>query len=304
MTNIIDLIERTFAYGDGRKKDAHWPSEVTDCPRKIVYKWLKTPETNPIDATGYWRINIGNAIHELCQVRLGRVADDPDMVTAVAWPGFTAATEVRSGEVPISGLDYPVRFRVDLVITDSDMAKAIVEIKSAFGRGMGEIKRNGPKDSALMQTIIYLALSTAISPEGISRAYVMYVSRDNADRVLFCLEAVGEEGFRLSRMFPGGEAETMRTFSPKVFGNAIERFRMIEGLVASGELPERPYTVAIKGGEIREQFQKAGRIYRSDWHCMYCQYLQRCWEERAREWPEPDNSGEFFGKEEEVGQEV
>ncbi len=295
MTNLINLIESAFAFGQGRSKNAHWPSEATACPRQVVYRWRGLSESNPIDPTGWWRIKLGDSIHELCQSTLHEIEDDPERKAALAWENFHVDTEVKSGKINVDGLDYPISYRLDLLFTDNDGIQAIGEFKTVFGMAMKAIKENGPKDNALGQTLIYCKLS------GIRRAYIMYVSRDNADRVLFVLDHVfekeGEEekekGWSLSRMFSSGEQEVIRRFSPAIWDNAIAKFRFIEDCVKSETLPERPYLVAIKNGEIKDKFTKNKVEYKSDWHCTYCSFLSKCWGERAASYAESDNSLDF-----------
>lgn len=286
MTNLITMIEQAFAYGRGRKKEAHWPSEVTSCPRQIVYSWRGMGETNPIDAGGWWKIQLGNAIHELCQATLERIEADETMKAELAWPEFHVDKEVRSGKVPVEGLKYPVSYRLDNRFVDDDGKLAIAEYKTTFGFGVRAIKEEGPKDSALAQAIIYQKLS------GIERAYIMYVSRDNADRVLFIIDMV-PEGWILSRMYPSGELNEMKRFPASLWGKMIEKLQAIEAHVEAETLPDRPYRVAIKNCEVRDKFQKAKVTYKSDWQCMYCSYQTRCWGEIALNYPEDDNSADF-----------
>jgi CRISPR/Cas system-associated exonuclease Cas4 (RecB family) len=291
MTNLLNLIERAFSYGQGKKKDGHWPSEITACPRMLVYRWMGMGESNPIDSTGWWRIHLGNAIHSLCQETLQHIEQDPEMLKDLGWEGYHIETEVRSGKIPIEGLKFPISFRMDNRFVDNDGQLAIAEYKTSFGFGMKAIKEEGPKDAALAQTIVYLVLSPKLE-KPVTRGYIMYVSRDNADRVLFILDRV-EKGFILSRMFESGELNEMRKIPASTWDKMIDKLKFIEDCVEKKALPDRPYLVAIKNGEIRETFTKDKVPYKSDWHCMYCSYLTKCWGERAASLPEGDNSAEF-----------
>jgi hypothetical protein len=300
MVNLITLIESAFGYGKWHGKGAHWPSEITDCPRKIVYKWCGVGESNPIESSGWWKIKLGSAVHELCQKTLEDIEGDEEMKKALAWEGFHTETEVRSGNIAVPGLAFPISYRLDNRFVDDDGILAIAEYKTAFGRGMRDIKDNGPKESALAQTIVYMKLS------GIRRAYIMYVSRDNADRVLFILdyvfamEPVGspeaveiEKGWVLSRMFPSGELDEMKRFPASLWDGMVEKLQTIEMHIRYKTLPDRPYMVAIKNHEIRDKFTKDKIEYKSDWQCMYCPFMTKCWGEVAQNYPEMDNSKEF-----------
>jgi hypothetical protein len=316
MSNLINLIESAFGYGRGRKKDGHWPSEATACPRQVVYNWQGTTESDPIEPGGWWKIKLGSAIHELCQSTLIEIEADPDKLKDLAWEGFHVETEVRSGKVPVPGLVFPISYRMDITFIDDDGVKALCEFKTAFGFGMRAIKEEGPKDSAMAQTICYMALS------GIRRGYIMYVSRDNADRVLFQIDHVYdrrlqgnmseeevaaadpnawvepgileiEKGWRLSRMFPSGDLSVMKEYTPELWPKIIAKFKFIEDCVKGSMLPERPYKVAIKNGEIRDKFVKGGITFKSDWQCMYCSFMKKCWGEIAAEYTDSDNSEDF-----------
>lgn len=291
MTNLITMIEKAFGYGRGKIKQAHWPSELTQCTRQIVYGWSGYKESNPIDSSGWWKIQLGNAIHELCQSTLERIEADPDMKADLAWPDFHVEREVRSGMVAVEGLKFPVSYRIDNIFMDDDGVLAMAEYKTAFGYGMRVIRDEGPKDSALGQAVTYTKLS------GITRCYIMYVSRDNGDRVLYILDMV-PEGWILSRMFPSGELTEMKRYPKTVWDMAIKKLQFIEAHVEAKTLPERPYWVAIKKGEIRDKFTKDGVEYKSDWQCMYCAYKQKCWGEFVESYQETDNAVELAKRKE------
>jgi hypothetical protein len=207
----------------------------------------------------------------------------------LAWPEFHIEAEVVSGKVAVPGLKWPISYRLDNRFTDDDGMLAIAEYKTAWGFGMKDIKEKGPKDSALAQTLTYMKMS------GIGRAYLMYVSRDNADRVLFILEMV-EAGWIMSRMFPSGELNEMKRFPMAIWDRMLARLAEIESHVEADTLPDRPYRIAIKNNEIREKFTKDKVDYKSDWQCMYCPFLTKCWGEIAANYPETDNSEEFKNK--------
>ena len=289
-TNLIDMWERYFEQGEYRAKLAHYPSEITDCKRKIVWNWLKEPKSNPMSGGDWWPMKIGNAIHNLIQDAMMDIATSQPLIDAVAWPGYSVDTEVRSGDVPIAGLQYPIRYRLDLMFTDWDMAVAGCELKTAYGRGIVSVREKGPKDSALMQAIIYIELA------GIQRFYLPYVSRDSGDRVLFVLDRV-VEGFLLRKMYPSGDMTIMRRISPDVVDKAYNKLREIEAAVEVQEIPERPYIMAIKNGEMRPTgFQKNNVKYKGDWQCAYCQYQTKCWADECRRLQSGDNADEIAAR--------
>jgi hypothetical protein len=289
---LIDLIESYWDYGERKERTGHYPSEITDCPRKVVMSWNLTPKSNPIKRGDWWKIQIGNAIHNLVQSVMESISADPGIIKDLAWPGFNCESEVRSGDVNHPRLTHPIRYRLDLLFTDQDQKIAGMELKTAFGRGMSEIKNNGPKNSAVMQAVAYIMLS------GIDRFYLPIVSRDNADRVQFVLDKA-EGGFVLGRTMPGGDYKPMLRIPETVWDRAIDRLAEIEQHVQNKTLPNRPYIVAIKNGEIRpDGFTKNKVMYRGDWQCHYCPYMEHCWKPLVEELRDGDNADWFQARDE------
>ena len=119
------MIEKAFAFGRWHGKGAHWPSEITDCPRKIVYRWRGCGESDPTESSGWWKIKLGSAVHELCQKTLEDIEADEEMKKALAWEGFHVETEVRSGQIPVEGLKFPISYRLDNRFVDDDGVLAL-----------------------------------------------------------------------------------------------------------------------------------------------------------------------------------
>lgn len=306
MVNILNLLEKAFSYGEGRVKTAHWPSEATACPRQIVYSWMETPKSNPIDGSGWWSIKLGGSIHELCQSTLEAIERDPEMLAALGWPGYKVRSEVRSEDVYVEGLRKPFRFRMDITIVDDDGILATGEFKTMYGRGASDIKENGPKDAALAQVMIYQKLSRMLKDklfpdlpqDEISRAYILYVSRDNGDRAAFVLDHVyaedgAELGWILYRMFEDKSLKVLKKFPASLWDTFLNKIRFIEECVERGQLPDRPYLMAIKKGELRDDFQKDGVKYKSDWQCRYCGFKDKCWAPEVEKYKDSDNSAMF-----------
>lgn len=281
-TNIIDFFERYFDHGEGRERTAFYPSEVTSCMRQIVYKWNGTGKSNPIKGGEWWPMKIGNSVHEMVQHIMHEVANREDLKKDIAWVGFSVDSEVRSGNVFVEGLKRPIRYRLDIVFTDGTGMICGIEFKTAYGRGMTDIKNNGPKPAALMQAILYLELS------GIKRFYIPYVSRDSGDRVLFILDKV-DQGYLLQKMFPSGDLVEMARYSPDVYTKGIERFKEVEKHLDEKTIPDRPYIVAIKNGEIKKDFQRDNIKYKSAWQCQYCAFKEMCWKPELERYATADN---------------
>jgi hypothetical protein len=281
-TNIIDFFEKYFDHGEGRERTAFYPSEVTSCTRQVVYKWNGTGKSEPIKGGDWWPMKIGNSVHNMIQFVMHDIADHEELIRAIAWEGFSVDSEVRSGNVTIEGLKRPIRYRLDIIFVDQSGMISGIELKTAYGYGMKDIKENGPKPAALMQAILYLELS------GIKRFYIPYVSRDSGDRVLFILDK-HEQGYLLRKMFPSGDMVEMARYSPDVYTKGIDRFKEVEKHLDAGTIPDRPYIVAIKNGEMKKDFQRDKIKYKSAWQCNYCSFAAHCWGPELKKYSAGDN---------------
>ena len=62
--------------------------------------------------------------------------------------------------------------------------------------------------------------------------------------------------------------------------NLIEKLWTINDNALKGEIPDRPYT-ALPSRD-RKTLQKSktvkGKIEKSDWHCLFCDFRDKCWE--------------------------
>lgn len=284
MLNILNVIEAYWSRGRGAwEKGAHYPSEMTQCRRQIFWKWKGEKESNPTEATGFWRMRIGDAIHDGIVGALKAIAEDDELREKFGWPGMQVEAEVRTGRIMIDGsakfggvsLDLPMSGRVDCKFIDQEGRKAVLEIKTTFGRGVRAQKEEGLKLSQLVQGIFYLL---ALEDEGVERVYYPIVSRDDGDRFQVAIEILGEyESVRVSRVY---ESETTAVLAEVPFGvfvDQLKRLRDVELALAEDKVPDRDFMVAIKNGEIRREFQHQNVKYKSDWQCMYCQFRDRCW---------------------------
>jgi len=166
-------------------------------------------------------------------------------------------------EAHLPGLKYPVGIRLDFVVEQPPDLPIILEIKSAYGRGIKELEKAGrPRDEHLMQIFLYL-LHTPIK-----QALAIYLGRDNGYRTEFALwlddGQVMLDGKSIGKAQDGADWVTAR-------------LKAVEGHLEAGTLPDRDFYHAIKNGELRDEFQKAGKVYKSDWHCEYCWMKSTCW---------------------------
>lgn len=215
--------------------------------RKLYYKWTNEPVSNPINAGGLWKMEMGKAIH----TQINKILRDM---------GLDVISEI-GGRKYISGLKYPISYRVDNVIME-DGIKVGVELKTKYGRGIVEIKKNGqPLENDINQVCLYMSLS------GINKWYLIYVGRDNAYRTQFNMSLYDWE-YSIDNNKINFNLDDL-----------IRKLRELEVFVKTKIIPDRDFQVAIKNGEIKKKYQKDKVEYKSDWHCMYCQWRDLCWQE-------------------------
>ena len=151
------------------------------------------------------------------------------------------------------GLKYPLRGRIDDLFIDEDQEMAGIEAKTSYGQGIIRLQKAGPRSDDLNQVKVYLHCSE------VKRFYMIYFGRDNAYRTQFVIE-----------QYDNLEHD---------FLNLMQRFYLLEDYLKLKVLPDRPYQVAIKKGEIKDKFQHKKVIYKSAWCCMYCSFKNHCWKE-------------------------
>ena len=254
MQNLINSIDNYLLAEEGHKRTAHYASDVSACLRQLFFKWTEARVSNPIEAGALWKMNFGNAIHDLVATFLDKAGHD-------------VITEVPD-RVSIDGLKYPISFRIDNIFIDDDTQMAGIEVKTSFGRGIVEIQKSGsPRDSDVNQVVVYMR-----AVPDIKRFYILYFGRDNGYRCQFIVN---------------------RDVVEKVWPTLQSRLESLEVALESNLTPPRDYRAAIKHGERRKMFQKNNVKYKSDWQCDYCKWADMCWESELREYAEGDNSEDF-----------
>jgi len=168
VTNLITEIDNYLLSREGHERTAHYASDVSDCLRKLYYKWTEAPVSNPIEAGGYWKMNIGNSLQDMIQEFLREA-------------GYEIAEEVADRQD--IGLTYPMSYRLDdLFIEDGELSG--IEIKTTYGRGVKDIQQAGtPKPEHLAQVVVYLKMEPSIQ-----RFYMIYLGRDNGYRTQFIID--------------------------------------------------------------------------------------------------------------------
>lgn len=246
-----------------RERVSHTVWDIGACVRQLWYKWTQPTEASATDAKSQWTFRLGDAIERIVVEWLSQARV------------YHTAGEWGTYEHP--SLTYPVRYKLDFEFVDDDGEIAVVDVKSGYGRAISEMRKTGrPKDSYTEQLAFYLGA------RGRRRGYLLYVGRDSAYRTQVRYDVV--DGKLMTSM--GGDTwETGVSFRAQ-----IERLGVLEAAVAAGEPPERPYVAAIKNGEIRDRFVKAGVAYKSDWHCRYCPFATTCWADELDRLRDGDNA--------------
>lgn len=268
--NFIDKIDTYLLSRESKKRDVHYVSDVSDCVRKLYYKWTDHPVSNPIEAGALLKMRMGDSVHDLVHEVLSASGCDviPEMSVRKNYPG----------------LKYPVSMRCDNLFSEKGSQEIeVIEVKSSYGAGIVRIQKSGmPKKEHLAQVCFY--------GDGFEarKGYLLYIGRDNAYRCQF--DTVYEDGAIFLR---GRNKPIIQLYE------LIGKLSFIEDSLEAEVLPNREYWAAIKNGEIRDLFQKDNVKYKSDWQCLYCQYRSACWENEIEEYQSGDNSATMPNKEEE-----
>ena len=215
------------------------------CLRASFYQWTKVPKSNPIDAGGIWKQNIGDMIHERIQ---GIFLSGP----------FEGIEKEKRVDIKNPALEYPIIGSIDLY---SEKLKMGLEIKTTYGAGMTSpfgIKALGPKMEHRLQAICYMAMT------GINQWFYIYFARDNAYRCQL--------------------AEEWNEKCQELWKGIIERWKALEAFLKINELPPRDYKVILnEKGEMQDTAQRGKEKFRSDWQCSYCDWKAHCWKDAKPE---------------------
>lgn len=241
--NIINILdEHILSKESARKTTGHYPSSAScvvngevqgSCLRQQFYQFTFLEPSNPPEAGALWKFAMGNVIHDLVAKWLKEA-------------GHKMETEVAFKQ-NIPGLRLPVSGRIDNII-EIKGKRIGIEVKSKFGRGMDEIKKNGARIEDILQVQPYM------NCYGLDTFIMFYIARDSAYRLQFL------------------------AFPDKVLWEGIvERWKKLEEYLDKKEVPPRDYSVFInKEGGLQETKTVDGKTVKSDWQCRYCGFLDYC----------------------------
>jgi CRISPR/Cas system-associated exonuclease Cas4 (RecB family) len=226
----------------------------------MFYSWHNREKTNPPDSPALFKMNVGDLIHthltDLVGVGLDRIG----------WYVTSSDNTPNLGaEVPFKwtapGLKYEFSGRMDGRFMLPGGSKGLerdfylgVEWKSIYGMGVNSIKKDGPKEDALMQCAIYLS-QDAVPLDAIA---LMYACRDNGYFL----------GFEV-RMTHNGYVEWENMSTGKVNLTQISLSRIVDALKPMEEnLEIGQYPI----GDWYNTPDKANK-----WRCDYCSWRDDCY---------------------------
>jgi hypothetical protein len=263
-------------------KSSHYASDSYNCKRSQVYRWLGTKESNPNTAGSLIKMEMGNKIEDIYTDYLNWAVRTGTNIDGYIVEEFVEQWHQR---YEIEGLKYPIGIRLDYVLTcknieTGNVEKIAIELKSSFGRGIVDIQnKQKPKLDYLKQIFIY----TYLTPFKVFNH--PYLGRDSGYRTEF--EIIGDEkGLTVY----GSSSKKRYNFN---WNQLIEKLKVVEQFVEKKEIPGRDFQVAIKNGEIKNKFQHKKIEYKSDWQCLYCNWMDLCWKDEVCKYQNSNNSEVF-----------
>lgn len=270
---------------DKRARFSHYPSEASiisridnstigKCHRASWYNWLGYEPTNPVDQRAEWTFEVANRLEgayiEFCK-RIG------------IWAGNNVKFYDRehnvSGEAdififePIPQDQWKDRTPVNEING--------VEVKTAYGYGFQKQVKEGPKIENLLQVALYLDYF------GCPRWHLIYKARDTMEDTEYIITMAQDKNGKYICV----DGVPVRIF---YLQDIYDRYNVLGQHVINKTLPDRDYTYGYspeqsewraKNGLITKSKYaavKAGKVTDSDWQCLYCSHLDRCWEQKRK----------------------
>lgn len=270
---FLNNLQEVLKSQDARKKTQrkgddfrHYPSSASlklpsgkvigSCLRSQFYRSKDTRVTNPPDFNGYLRMGLGDGIHQWVLSRLQKVK------------GMVIMPQ-SGGRTVIDPLTKQVSFRLDALVTYQGKIGGL-QLKTVNSRAFSYMQGR-PKDDHLLQCISYFGLNPAIDWFSL-----VYLGRDNGYVQQFHITKDGDKFF-CQGVFPKTQKYQLVGYS---FAGIIQRWSQLQKHLKSDTEPSRDFKVVFdKDGQITDKRQKAGKVYKSDPRCLYCPYLQHCWEQ-------------------------
>jgi hypothetical protein len=282
---LDDILEPYLLRFSSWKRKSHYSSDALACSRQLVWRWMGEEPSEPQEVGGMLKMEFGNKAEEILTDALEWAKGEGLII------GHDEQNKIYHEE---DSLEYPIAAKRDyLVYMPGENEPMTIELKTSFGRGISFIQQKGePKLDHIVQVFIYGRVS---HDRGSNR--VVYLGRDSGYRTEFgyrVLHGDDEDGGKEGVLLSSGK------FVPIKFAKLIKKFEHIERCVKFGSLPWREYTLLIKNGEFRDNFQKDKVKYKSDWQCLYCEFKTKCWEGELPKYQSGDNL-DYIAKETDSG---
>lgn len=242
-------------------REAHWPSTssirkldgeiIGSCNLFVYRQWNKIPPTNPYGADSLQKFKWGDLFHEfVTRILEAQCLSGNPMVRSVE-----KKVKVTT---KFSELKYPVSLEIDNVVNKLEM----LENKSSFGKsffGDNGVLKIGPKESWLIQTLIYLRARPDL-PKGT----IFFIARDIGFQVQ-CDVFRKDDGLIVEQRV-NTELGTVKKFEyPHITMKAIiERWKELESYIEKKEEPPMDFK------------------FRSKWPCSGCLYFDMCFPEHKK----------------------
>jgi len=258
---------------DKRGRFAHYPSEakiisrldgeiIGKCHRASWYDWMGELPTNPVDARGQWTFLMGKLIEggyvEYCK-QIG------------IWAG---------NNVHLYDKIHNISGEADLFIFNESREIEGVEIKTAYGYGFQQSVSKFPKIENLLQSAIYLDYFPVFC------WHLIYKARDTQEDVEYIL-TIGRDKDGNRAIYVDG-SPCLLFYVEDIYN----QYKTLGEYVINKQLPPRDYTYMYDIEQSRERFEQ-GKISKtklatvekgtgtdSNWQCLYCSHLDRCWIEK------------------------
>ena len=246
-----------------REKQSHYASELEGCIRKLFYKWIGAPETNPTSEASLKKMEAGNDAHELFGMKLSRKAEIIDIE--------------RSVELVHPDLVFPIHGRIDFMARIDEQVY-VIEYKSTQYRTTDRALES-PFPGHVLQLVTYSRIEPA--------DHYLLVYEDRGSKLGVQYEIIEHEG----QIYWRRDNELSWTPFQIPWEAVIHKLKLVEQAVADNRPPERidpltgeEYKVYLSedGKKIQQTktvvTPEGKKIMRSHWMCMgYCPYRDYCW---------------------------
>ncbi len=241
------------------RSESHYPSGVCaekedsfigKCRRAMYYDHMGFAKVNPPNGMALFKMDMGNMIHD-------KMNEKVDAILEAKYPNSKPVADELPFKYKPDELRLSFSGRIDKVIEWE--GKIIgVEWKSTFGRGVTDIKNNGPKEDAFLQSLIYLNQKE----HPLDGIILSYIARDSG--FIYSYYFHYEDELQCVWLNSG-----VRTVIDWKFEHVINCLVEFEFCLEKEDLPGRDYNLKYDGRVKQE----------SHWRCRYCDYNTLCGEE-------------------------